>query len=72
MSAQSAELTAGVAIVTAAVDANAIMATTTRWRTNVLIVGLPSCLTFIEARRGEGVKSPVHADDAPATTAVLR
>jgi hypothetical protein len=42
--AHSAELTAGVAIVTAAIDANAIMATRTRWRTNALIAGLPSWL----------------------------
>jgi hypothetical protein len=34
--AQSAELTAGVAIVTAPIEANAIIATATRWRMNVL------------------------------------
>jgi hypothetical protein len=41
-SAQSAELTAGVAIVTAAIEANAIMTTATRWRKHVLTAGLPS------------------------------
>jgi hypothetical protein len=40
-SAQSAELTAGVAIVTVAINADATMTTGTRWRTNVLIAGLP-------------------------------
>jgi hypothetical protein len=43
-SAQSAELTAGVAIVTVAINANATMTTGTRWRTNDFIAGLPSWL----------------------------
>jgi ketosteroid isomerase-like protein len=41
-SAHWAELTAGVAIVTAAIDANATITTRTTWPTNFLNAGLPS------------------------------
>jgi hypothetical protein len=58
-SAQSAELTAGVAIVTAAIDAKAIMAMTTRRRMNILIVDLPLVLSIIEPSPGRRVKITV-------------
>jgi hypothetical protein len=41
---QSAELTAGVTIVTAAIDANVTMTAETRRRTNVLIADLPNVI----------------------------
>ncbi len=54
--AQSAELTAGVAIVTAAIEANIIMTTATRWRTNVFTTGLPSGVCTIESGPAAQVK----------------
>jgi hypothetical protein len=61
-STQSAELTAGVAIVTAAIEANAIMTTATRWRTDVLTTGLPRGVCIIEPGPAIEVK-PVLLDE---------
>jgi hypothetical protein len=47
--AHSAELTAGVAIVTAAIGASATVTTSTTSRTNVLIAGLPLVCSALAA-----------------------